>query len=128
MVPLDAVTVKGLPPRTRGTLACMTVPSENRPATRAAAARLAGVSAPTIAGWITKGWLPAAPPWTATALAEAKARASNSGPPFTAEHGSVSRYRAGCRCEPCQQAHVDDTTSRCRDAAKTEILGVVIRN
>lgn len=79
---------------------------------KAAAARLMSVTPPTITAWIRAGWLQPTPPWSEADLATAKARRSNSGPPMTAEHGTTSRYRGGCRCRPCGRAHVAQTNAR----------------
>ncbi len=34
-----------------------------------------------------------------------------------AAHGTPQRWRTGCRCQPCGQAHNDDTRNRRREAA-----------
>lgn len=68
---------------------------------KAAAARLIGLSAFVITSWLGKGWL-GPPPWTLDQLEAAAAKSRNRvrrGP--TSEHGTESRRRAGCRCREC---------------------------
>ena len=45
-------------------------------------------------------------------LAEAEGRTIGPvGRPRTAEHGSASRWRAGCRCRRCSKAHAADVAA-----------------
>lgn len=86
--------------------------------TLAAAARAARVTPPTVRAWIAKGWLPEAGPWTAAQVrAAARQSRQRSGRGPVSEHGSVSRYRAGCRCAACVAAHNQQTTED-REAAR----------
>lgn len=76
-----------------------------------AAARAAGVSANSIAGWQGKGWL-GEPPWTTGQLTRAKSKSRQATPGPRSPHGSTSRYRAGCDCDLCNQAR--NTADRTR--------------
>lgn len=78
----------------------------------AAAARKAGVSARTISDWVTRGVL-SAPPWTRRELTAA-ARKRTATKPQSAEHGTASRWRAGCDCDACRDAHNRDSRDRRR--------------
>lgn len=74
--------------------------------TLAAAARLAGVTPMTIRVWIRKGWLAPEGGWTATQLQKAaEAGRQTRGRGSEAEHGTTSRWRAGCPCDACTGAH-----------------------
>lgn len=71
------------------------------------AAALAGVTPRAIRDWITAGRLPAAGPWTAAQLKKAAPtgpQAGNRGR-VTAAHGTTTRWRAGCTCDECRDAH-----------------------
>lgn len=39
------------------------------------------------------------------------------GPPPTAQHGTPSRWRKGCRCDQCSRAHLDDQATYIHDTA-----------
>lgn len=83
----------------------------------AAAARLAGVTPATIRGWQQKGWLPA-PPWTKAQIGRATTKGRQvAGRGSEAPHGSASRWRAGCSCQACADAHNTDIRTRRADAA-----------
>ena len=74
--------------------------------TRAEAARAVGVAASTVDGWVRCGVISAGP-WTVTDLNRAM---EGSVPrPVASEHGTGMRYRYGCRCKPCAQAHSEET-------------------
>lgn len=94
-----------------------------RVTTQAEAARLLGVTPMTVRRWISTGLL-AEPPWTRRTLRVAarlatRRRETHGSPPIgsSAEHGTASRWRAGCDCDACRAAHTGDTTSR-RAAAR----------
>ena len=78
------------------------------------AAQAAGVSAHTLASWVKSGLLPE-PPWTLEELAEATSSPESSR--LSAAHGTASRWRAGCSCPDCKQAHTVDIRQRHRDLA-----------
>lgn len=86
--------------------------------TQAAAARLLGVTPMTVRRWMSVGLL-TEPPWTrrtlqAAARSAARRREAHRSPAIgsAAEHGTVSRWRAGCDCDACRAAHNEDTTTR----------------
>ncbi len=75
----------------------------------------------TIRIWIDKGWLPPSTEgWTAAQVRRA-ARSGRqvAGRGSLAEHGTESRWRAGCACEDCTAAH-NDAERRRRAAARAE--------
>lgn len=73
-----------------------------------AAAQLLGVTPATVRAWVRRGELEPGP-WTEAQLREAAARPrSRAGRPrgvLLADHGTETRYSAGCRCVPCTTAH-----------------------
>lgn len=87
---------------------------------RAAAAREAGVTPMTVSGWISKGWL-TEPPWTPHQVAKAAERSTRTGRRgSSSEHGTPSRWRAGCPCEKCAAAHRADDAARLRTRRMAE--------
>ena len=91
----------------------------------AAAARTLGVTAATIRLWVQKGWLPQGP-WTHHQLSKAATKSRQAlGPGSTAEHGTTSRWRAGCDCDACRTAHNTDITAR-RNAARAATLAPIL--
>lgn len=78
------------------------------------AATLAGVTPATIRTWRDKGWLPDGPPWTRATIRAAARKKRGPAPARGAEapHGTTSRWRYGCSCEPCRLAHNHDSTQR----------------
>lgn len=78
------------------------------------AAQVAGRSAPTIAGWVTSGRLPQGP-WTERQLL--KASATSSSPGIASEHGTADRWRLGCTCDACRDAHLDQVRDMRRGRA-----------
>lgn len=74
---------------------------------RAQAADLLGISASTIDGWVRRGILSGGP-WTEKHLRSvAKKQGGKYG--IRSAHGTASRWRAGCGCDRCLQAHNADT-------------------
>lgn len=70
-----------------------------------AAATAVGMTAPGLRQWIKKGWLPDGP-WTAHQLHKALEKSrQTAGRGSQAEHGTTSRWRAGCNCDLCADAH-----------------------
>lgn len=73
--------------------------------TYAQAARVTGVAAVTIKAWVDSGKLPTGP-WTEKKLLAASgAQHPRGGRPSTSVHGTVSRWRHGCDCDACRDAH-----------------------
>lgn len=88
----------------------------------AAAARITGITPATIRTWIAKQWLDPTPPWTREQLDMAmQASRQRARRGATSPHGTVSRYRAGCRCRTCDDAHNRDMKIR-RDARRTALI------
>lgn len=72
------------------------------------AARRLDVSTLTIKKWVTAGVLPAPGPWTDAQLRDAQQKAWRSAAPrrrLSSAHGTPSRWRAGCDCDECRDAH-----------------------
>lgn len=78
--------------------------------TKRAAARIAGVGATTVGGWVKRGLLPP-PPWTPDEILDAAAVA-RSPRGCAAPHGTTSRWRVGCSCLACTQAHNEEARGR----------------
>ena len=88
--------------------------------TLAAVARYAGVTPPTVRQWIEKGWLKASGPWTAGAVDAAAQRSrQRAGRGPQSAHGTASRWRAGCHCVACVEAHNADSRQS-REAARRQ--------
>jgi len=77
--------------------------------TQRAAARIAGVSATTIGGWLRRGIL-GPKPWTPSELIMARALTRPRG--VLSPHGTTSRWRVGCDCPRCADAHAEDARQR----------------
>lgn len=73
--------------------------------TQRAAARIAGVSATTIGGWLRRGLL-GPKPWTAREILKARSLAPSRG--ILSPHGTTSRWRVGCDCPRCTHAHAEE--------------------
>lgn len=73
--------------------------------TAAAAADYAGVSESTIGNWRRRGWI-GQRPWSAAELDAAPTHGERGGKP----HGTEARWRSGCRCSECTQAHAGRMT------------------
>lgn len=80
-----------------------------------AAARVVGVSPPTIKAWVSKGWL-TAPPWSRESLFNASEQGrQRQGRGSTAPHGTPARWRHGCQCSLCKAANAQDTKTYHRE-------------
>lgn len=67
------------------------------------AAEILGVSAVAVGNWVRDGRLKPGP-WTVAELEELKVTTPRR--QAVARHGTVARWRAGCRCEKCLEAHL----------------------
>lgn len=85
---------------------------------QAAAARLVDVTAPTIRTWIAKGHLPG-PPWTPAQVTRASDQQQKWGRGSAAEHGTESRWRAGCDCRVCADGR-NERAAAARNAKREE--------
>lgn len=89
--------------------------------TRAEAARAVGVAASTVDGWVRRGVISAGP-WT---VADLKRAMEGSAPrPVASEHGTGMRYRYGCRCKPCVQAHNEDMNALLTDRRQRRLTPI----
>lgn len=93
----------------------------------AQAARFFEVTPTTVRRWITEGSLACTPPWRAVDLQKA---ADAQTPYLTrrgvrSEHGSLSRFRAGCRCRKCRDTKnaEDRKVLRAKRMKEWEALG-----
>jgi DNA-binding transcriptional MerR regulator len=94
---------------------------ETKVSSMRAAARIVGVSAATIRRWVNLGTLPTGP-WTQTQLKRAGQKsASVRRGVTTAEHGTLSRYRAGCECDICTAAHIAETRASLERRRRAEM-------
>lgn len=82
------------------------------------AARLLGSSASRIEGLVRRGRLPP-PPWR-----EVDLRKAGEVGRVRSEHGTVSRWRAGCDCDQCSDAHNTEIREMRRDR-REEMLAEV---
>ena len=86
------------------------------------ASAFAGVRPSTLLAWQEKGWLVG--PWTPLSVTIASAWSTaerDRGP--QAAHGTVARWRFGCTCADCRDAHREDwngSRSRASAAAREE--------
>jgi len=85
-----------------------------------AAGAAVGVLPTTVRRWIDRGLLNPDPPWTVSDLQLLRYRAVSAGRRMgsQADHGTLTRYTAGCSCRECRAASA--ARQRRREAAKTE--------
>ena len=83
------------------------------------AAAVCNVSPPVVRGWLSLGLIPG-PPWTRVQLLEVRdltdpegRRRGNRG-----DHGTMTRWNAGCSCIRCRQFQCD--TARARGRARAQ--------
>lgn len=74
------------------------------------AANAIGAAATTVSQWVRTAKL-GPPPWTLTELRQVAASMRQT-PGLRSEHGTVSRWRAGCDCRRCTKAHLAELRTR----------------